>query len=64
MIIMIILFFGSTKVISFICILILLYEQITSKKIKIILKEENEQNLKKKPHIIWKYRRDGSFILK
>ena len=63
MIIIIILLFGTTKVISFICkINFKLYEQITSKKIKIILEEENEQNLKKKPYIIWKYGRDGSWI--
>ena len=63
MIIIIILLFGTTKVISFICkINFKVYEKITSKKIKLILEEENKQNLNKKPYIIWKYGRDGSWI--
>ena len=63
MIIIIILLFGNSKIISFICkINFKFYEVITSKKIKIILEEENEENLKKKPYIIWKYGRDGSWI--
>ena len=63
MIVIIILFFGVTKIISFISDLYFKFQDsIIAKKINMILNEENKKNINKKPYIIWKYGRDGSWI--
>ncbi len=63
MIVIMILFFGVTKIISFISDLYFKFQDsIIAKKINMILNEENKKNINKKPYIIWKYGRDGSWI--